>query len=180
MIRSLYPGRLLFGTNIIIYHYYHMQDLWISHVGQIVQPNVTRQKSYPKFMGIVTVKLMFIRRQTFIKKISGQHVLKLLSDFFIGVINVFVQFLNIVLPNSDVSIFLKNHFSVFFNKRKEAIKKQNALFLESSKLSNSSKNKVNQMALFSIKSPRKILLLMNSVGQMMFLCDSGLIVNVFN
>ena len=54
-------------------------------------------------------------------------------------------------------------------------------FLESSNLSNSSKKKVNRIALFSTKSLRKIWLLMKLGCKMMFfMCDWGLIINVFH
>ena len=58
-----------------------MQDIGIGSVGQGVQPNFTRQKRYPNCTGIIIFQSKLIRRQKFIKNISGQHVSKLLYDF---------------------------------------------------------------------------------------------------
>ena len=72
-------------------------------------------------------------------------------------------------------------YAIFLDVLKEISTKKNDLFLESSNLSNSSKKEVNRMALFSKKLLRKIWLLIKLEGHMMFfMCDLGLVINVFH
>ena len=76
-----YTSNISFLSLGFIYHYYHMQDLGLGRVGRGVQPNVTGENIYPKYMGNIRVQSKKLRRLTFIKNISVKHVSKLLSDF---------------------------------------------------------------------------------------------------